>query len=829
MSVAALEAFTAAEMARCLNCSAQNVRKLLKHIRPTTTKVISSVQAAAWSFGSLPSPIIAKLARAASRHGFQTPLQLLQNPPRREESISFSRVVPSGLEKAQKLQRALARCFQGSIDASVADLARRAAPDYARQFGKAVSDRHLRNLIKRTIDRDAGDQNFARLELFLAAAPARVGPKTPSRFDAVKFARLDAVFAMIADRNRPTLSDIAYCWREILKLIDERLAEGDNEIRLKQQLRIHIVRNASFLGATDIAVKRALNRKMREAIDGCGIDQLRDGRIEPKPRPDLVEQFEADIKLCAKHVTFYCGKRESQAYRQLHEGTSHNGERFSKEYRTAFPFNVRRAKSRIPNWFRTAVQPMVRVMWSQRLGPHAARLALPSIHRDWSEVLAGDRYTSDDATLNRPVIGWHDRGEYEFDGRRFNVVRPQFLPVIDERSGMPLGFALLPSPTYNSWVIKTLMARICMRPEIGLPYSGWLFERSIWSSRNVEALASWSHIDESFARFGVQLSIKHATTPKAKIIEGVIAALQNLDEFAPGYIGRNEQLVKFERDQKFLQQLKRVGQPRKAEVDPREMFMTMSECEEMLADVMLRFANEPQNGKRLDGLSPAEGWKQMSGGKAHVLLPDSLRYLLATAESVRTVTNEGVELRIGRTQKYYCGSEQLGSLVGERVRVRFNPELPETIAVTHIAADPRGLRPFSVPLFREVRAHDATREDFAEAREHQNRFASYGRALYRELAPTDNRTISHSQIGSEDMRAAGQAHNRLEREFIQLRESTVEDRRAIRRLAEKHGIAINPSNVRNTSRTRRSLERLPELEAKILAAEQAAQEDSTND
>jgi hypothetical protein len=77
------------------------------------------------------------------------------------------------------------------------------------------------------------------------------------------------------------------------------------------------------------------------------------------------------------------------------------------------------------------------------------------------------------------------------------------------------------------------------------------------------------------------------------------------------------------------------------------------------------------------------------------------------------------------------------------------------------------------------------------------------------------------------MRAAGEAHNRIERNFIETREASVEDRRAIRRLADEHGLAINPSAVRNTKRTRGSLERLRELQAKILAAEAANQEKSS--
>jgi hypothetical protein len=188
---------------------------------------------------------------------------------------------------------------------------------------------------------------------------------------------------------------------------------------------------------------------------------------------------------------------------------------------------------------------------------------------------------------------------------------------------------------------------------------------------------------------------------------------------------------------------------------------------------------------------------------------------------VCTVTNEGVALRIGRVKKYYCGSERLGALIGEKVRVRYNDELPEFVTVTHIAGDPRGLNPFSVPLFEELPAHGATREQFASAREHQNRFASYGRALYRELAPRTNKTWSSSQLGSADMRNAGTAQNRLEREHVEQRDAELADRRALNRLG------YDTRKVRNPKRVLHARSQADELEQRIAAAEEAAQQDQS--
>lgn len=812
--------FTAAEIARCLDCTPQNVRKALHGIPADAQKIVSGVQTRAWSFSLLPSPILQRLSNLASKLGFRTPLQLLQNAPRREPTLPLSSVAPHEIERAQKLQRGLRTAFMLPPETSIAELARVAAPNYTRELGH-VSDRHLRALISRVLNRDGGARNFDRLDLYLSDSPATNRRRAPLD-KSLHFEELDEVFAQVFDRNKPTLSEIAHCWRAVVSLVNDRIAAGQDEIKLKQQLRAYIGRVAAFLGATPAAVKRTLNRKMRKAIDGGGIDQITDSRLRPNRSVVGKTEFAADIKLLVRNAAFYCGGRLAQAYRQLQTGTFHTGDRFSEAFRAAYPFDVRKAKSEVPKSIRRIAAPAIAALKPHILGPRATRLALPSIHRDWSQVAAGDSYTSDDVTLNHYVVDWREDGIYEYDGRCFNVDRPQFLPVVDERTGCPLGFSLIPDKSYNSWQIRTLISRICMRQEIGLPFKQFLFELAIWQSRNVEELARWPDIDESFARAGVQLRLRHATTPKAKVIEQVIGQFQNLDEFAPGYAGRGEQRVKFERVRNFLSRLKRVGQPRKAEVNPVEMLMTMDECAQMLENVMRQFANEPQNGERLQGLSPAEGWQQLSNGRAHIVLPESLRYLLGTSESTQTVTPEGIMLRIGRVKRYYCGSEKLGALIGEKVRVRYNPELPEQITVSHIASDPLARNPFAVPFFERLPAHIATRDEFAVAREHQNRFASYARVLYRELAPSSNKTWSSSQLGSSNLRAAGEAHNRLERAHVDLTERRERERGSIVRLAASQNLAIDARKVRKPERVKKHLESSARLRQRILELEQEA-------
>src|SRR5260370_29663119 len=134
-------------------------------------------------------------------------------------------------------------------------------------------------------------------------------------------------------------------------------------------------------------MKRNLNRKLRSAVEG-GIESLIDGRTEPeksKAAERLIATFHDDLKLLAQHARFYCGGRISQAYRQLHDGRSHNGEQFSERFRDTFPFDCRKAKSRGPGIVRRAVAPMVATAAPLRLGPPPAKPALPRIHRAWRQ------------------------------------------------------------------------------------------------------------------------------------------------------------------------------------------------------------------------------------------------------------------------------------------------------------------------------------------------------------------------------------------------------------------------------------------------------------
>jgi hypothetical protein len=230
---------------------------------------------------------------------------------------------------------------------------------------------------------------------------------------------------------------------------------------------------------------------------------------------------------------------------------------------------------------------------------------------------------------------------------------------------------------------------------------------------------------------------------------------------------------------------------------------------------MRRYNAEPQNGERLPGISPEEGWKRFRSSAPAKVLPEALRYLLATRESPVTVTNEGVLLRVGRNKHFYSGSARLGELIGEKVLVRFNPEMPEMVTVCHPASDPKSLRPFSVPLDKKLPAIGATADDFSAARSGRKAFTAYGKSIFRAIAPANHLTMRRDDIATPEALERGERISALHDEHAALGKTRARSASAIARLAAHAGVAIDPAKARRPDTVAENLLRAHELEAAI--------------
>ncbi len=196
------EIYTARQIGRALGKKRQAMQRLLCGVEPGGQVVVNGALAGAWTISALPIQVQEQLTREAQRLGYRNSEHLLSAPAGRwEPLIPLGEVAQHCLDKAAKLQRALARslALQDDPASLPKDRERAGLEDYRRHCGGEIKPRHLRRLIKRTLDRDGGAGQLSRLELYLDERPARKAAAKPTISLAVQseFRELQEVVATL--------------------------------------------------------------------------------------------------------------------------------------------------------------------------------------------------------------------------------------------------------------------------------------------------------------------------------------------------------------------------------------------------------------------------------------------------------------------------------------------------------------------------------------------------------------------------------------------------------------------------------------------------------
>lgn len=381
-------------------------------------------------------------------------------------------------------------------------------------------------------------------------------------------------------------------------------------------------------------------------------------------------------------------------------------------------------RARCPRAIRRQVAAEIAAMMPHHRGPRQARLNGAYITRDWSGVFAADWFSSDDVTL--PVY------YYLPDGAGwFILTRGQFLPLIDVKSKRILEFVLIDGKTYNAVAVRSLINRVGAR--FGLPRRGFHFERGIWADAKLlggGTALPWEEVESTFAeRLGLKIHHSLPGNARAKVIENVIGRFQALLAGEPGYVGRNEMVVKFER----VQSAKRDVEARR--VHPAEAgFLSAEQWVDRLHELCAAYNAKPQASHVMGGyMSPDDAWEKLQPRDVEGMvdplmkLPGELRYLLASHCLPLTVTRNGLRVPIGKGYTYR--NEITSALQGQSVLAFFDPEDVDSLCVTDLKRE----NVWTVP--REVcpPAFDATPEQLAAANASMNSQTGYARARYSQL------------------------------------------------------------------------------------------------
>lgn len=713
--------FTASQIARCVGKSRQAVQRVLSNVPADGLVMVGGNAGNAWRLCSLPAPFQEEISRRAERRLYRNPEQLLRStgetwPP--DHFPAMLEITDACLARAAQLQRALRRMLELNLSpvSTWSDLVRTGLDGYKREFGYHITERHLRDLFNRTLDRDGGANEFHRLVLYLPNNPELKNPQptapVPVRAQS-DWKDLTAAIASIKDAAKPTAHEKEDLWIRALEALQSKLDAGESEKITRRGLVKFLLRAAPFLAPGEDALRMALNRRrirwLSKDRDPAAVEDLRSGKSGRYRAPELTE---ADKRLLTAVGAKFGGGVE-QAW-DLVKGS------LSTEVREYY-----KDSSRCPRLIREAIRGSVKLEKIALHGRNTSKAAGAYVNRDPNGIKAGDWDQSDDMTM---VNVWWEEAPGTPEGFWFG--QGQLLVWIDERSWLIYSWDLISDPFYdsfsirNSWTVKA--------DTWGLPRQGLSLERGIWKTSHLIVGERAPARDETdiplletatgLRRLGMRFH--NATSARVKVIERIYGMIQNYFQAAPGYVGRNPFVDKYEEVQQKIRLVKA------GKAHPSEFFLHKSQWRSILDKVCLHFNEHEMDGKYHEGRSPKQVFEACFGGEQLVKVPEQFRYLLATNKYVRPVTGNGISFKFGKRTFTYKGYE-LGKHRFSNVIAWFNPERPDTICCTDLDEK----NPFIAELEPSVYNHDpipGTLERAQELNAAQNR---YQKELHRSLKP----------------------------------------------------------------------------------------------
>lgn len=602
---------------------------------------------------------------------------------------SNDRIAQTEKIRAQQLARVVesfrARVRDGAMTKAQAE--RIACEEIRRSFGKSWSPRNFRRHLAR-FERQEAEIRRAETGAKVSGMPgpakdSHQNPTVPPERAIVEPHEMAREIrdGFMAPGN-PSDAEKAWLWHRCFEECERGGASRGTKTLFVEAIR-------EVLGGT-ISATRELWRRYHLRWSSGGKSPT---SIFPDVRPSREHPIpEEDEKALLTIIIHECEGRMEQGWRiawkrkALSEGTMRrfNGKRL--------PHSVaRQIRHKIPE------------LKALHQGPRNYTLSSAFCLREWTTCNAGDWYQGDDATL--PVYYWDPSVGPE------TLWRGQCLFMIDVRSRKILDFILVTARQYNSLDIRRLMTRTCLR--FGLPARGFYFERGIWKKARLvkgvgRSLSDLSDVEVESGFQSLGMEFRHAVFPRSKSIERVIGMLQNRMGGVPGYVGRNEQVVKFERIQRSkLDVLAGRAHPGKHFLSAQEWVSKLNSiCEEHNEEVQRRRSS-------IKGLTPNEAWirlRSTSRGQSDVSTEAEMRRLLCTHIRPVTIGRNGVQFEEAGELFVYRG-EGIALRRGEKVLAWFNVVSPEFCTVT----DMNRKNPVVLERAEAIPAMDATSDDFANA------------------------------------------------------------------------------------------------------------------
>jgi hypothetical protein len=659
--------FTAARIAAALGQPAQAIRAALASIKSGIV-LVRGKETAAWSLEQLPKALRDELEAAARRQCYRNAETLLADATAEwRPAVPLAEMADAEIERANKLRLALAPILlRRHADLPAAELEALGVVEYSRAFGHPVSTRHWRTLFKRTLDRDAGADDFGRIELYVSDKPARKSAGQRIVCEAIEelsdqFPAIEDFIFACGNPAAPDEIELRGIWTLVFEEYDRLVKHGTKPKRAARRLRDFIFRKADFLAPSRNALRMAFDRKLERWNEGeRSPAALQDRRKDNGAEFGLPE--EDRDKLIHRAVFNYRGDIAPAWRDLLNEG-------FSGTVRERYAGKSFK-KSHVPASVMDSVVPEVEILTVLHQGPRAFDAIKGHVTRSYEGIASLRCMSADDFTLNTYF--------YVPDGKGwFNLTRGQTILFIDFRSLRILGWALEPRASYSSMTIRSLCTHIFS--EFGLP-DVLYFERGIWKNaallKGKKDPFTFAQISQGLREFGI--TFKHAIRPRTKVVERIGGMFQDIAEAEPGYCGRDE---RHDAPESLRKQMAEV-ETRK--VHPEKYFLSYEQWNRRIRELAARYNAEPQQGKILAGLSPDQAFEMfLDRDNPPNQFPACMRYLFAHDKRIARVTLNGVTVQVGKKSFNYRGKE-IAHLVGREVLAWFDPENPEALVVTDL-------------------------------------------------------------------------------------------------------------------------------------------------
>ncbi len=362
----------AARIASVLGRSKRGVQLALRGVPPSGQIFVRGQITDAWSITCLPSRYRSELDAIAYKGGYRDCYHLLQHPARRfaprdaaGRDTPLSEISESCIARAFRLRSALEPALRQILQEGKYDGL--ALQHYRREFGN-VSQRHFRRLIKRTLQRDAGQERFYDLALYFDEAVTRNRKGIPIASTAEDRTLLDAL-NRVKNPSKPTADETALLWAVSCELVTEAVSDGKKQKRAQRRVLDLLTGSGIAIARTSEALRKNFKLKYKRWLaGGQNLTALQDKRPISSGHHRAPEISQPDRLKLIGHARINCSGDISRAWRELMQAGELSADL------TSYYLTNSSSKSYVPHAIRASISNDVRLLDAYHHGPREHKL-----------------------------------------------------------------------------------------------------------------------------------------------------------------------------------------------------------------------------------------------------------------------------------------------------------------------------------------------------------------------------------------------------------------------------------------------------------------------